>query len=206
MRRSLRRALLKYCGESSGFLFSWVFFFDRRFSAVLVVFSVLLSSPWAVGDTSIADITVGGIVPAYFSVTSRGLAQDLDLTPRVTVSNRTVATVHFKFNEDIQSLVVSSSTMSGAPEDAGGTPYAFGGGGTFRVGFKAGCATADPTYNTPFVLTNVGTDVKSALAGALINAGIEEDCELTTSYTGTNVGLPLAGRYEMAVRLTMISP
>lgn len=156
-------------------------------------------------STSIANITVVGYVPSFFSVTSIGQQSDIDLSPGVGVSNRTIGVLAFKYNENIQSLTISSDTASGAPEDVNGVPYAFGGTGDFQVAISNACATVDPTYNAPFALTNVGVDVRSALAGALVNAGIQEQCQVTATYTGTATTLPLAGRFEMRVVVTMVS-
>ena len=173
--------------------------------SVLALVALCLCPIWVVADTSIANITVVGHVPSFFSVTSIGQQVDLDLSPNVTVSNRTIGILAFKYNENIQSLNVASDTVSGAPEDSGGNPYQFGGTGDFFVGILAGCDTVDPTYNTPFVLTNVGVDIKSALSSALVLTGIQEECEVTASYSGTNTVLPLAGRFEMKIVVTMTS-
>lgn len=173
--------------------------------AFLASLLVFLPTNTHAGDTSIANIPVVGIVPAFFSVTSQGQPGELDLTPNSTVSNRLIGLLHFKFNENIQTLTVSSSTTSGAPEDSNNIPYQFGAGG-FKVAFRNGCQTVDPAYNIPFTLTNSGVDVKSVLASALISTGIEEDCQITASYTGTNVALPLAGRFAMNIVVTMVAP
>ena len=143
-------------------------------------------------DTSVATISVGGVVPTYFSVVTRGQPGDLDLTPNTVVSNRTIAVIHFKFNQNVSSMIISSSTATGFPEDSGGNSYPFGGVGGFKVAVKAGCQSVDATYNTPFTLTNAGVDVKSALASALVAQGIEEDCQIMASYTGTSINWQMA--------------
>lgn len=173
----------------------------------LVQLAVFTAQP-AFGDSSLANVEIVGVVPTIFTVAQRGQGAtgDLDLTPGVGVSNRTLALIHFKYNQNIQSLTVSSSTTSGFPEDASGNSYQFGGAGGFKVGFRTGCASVDPTYNTPFTLTAAGVDVKSALSANLVGQGIEEDCELTATYDGTTTALPLPGRYSMFVRVTMVAP
>ncbi len=171
----------------------------------MVTLSLIMPTAWA-GDTSIALLSVAGIVPTYFSVYIRGQPGDLDLTPKAVVNDHPIGLVHFKFNEDILSLTVSSSTATGFPEDASSNAYNFGGGAGFKVAFRAGCQTVDATYNTPFTLTAAGTDVKSATAAALTTFGIEEDCIVTATYQGTTVNLPLGGLYQMNVVLTMVAP
>jgi hypothetical protein len=151
-------------------------------------------------DSAIATFNVSGTVPAVFSVTTRGTPGDLDLSPKVTVNDRRIGLLHFKYNVNIASLTVSSNTASGGPE--GGTAYSFQGG--FKVSIGAGCSTVDPTYNTAFQLTQVGTDIKSVLSTTLVS-GIEEDCEILASWKGTNQALPLAGVYALNISVTMTS-
>lgn len=153
-------------------------------------------------DTAVALINVSANVPTIFSVTARGLPGDLDLTPNVIVNRRTLGLFHFKYNSDVVSLTISSDTLSGGPE-ASGVPYSFQGGG-FKVSIETGCQSVDASYNLPFTLSNTGTDIKSALSAALIT-GIEEDCALMASWTGTSQTLPKAGKYSMGITLTMVS-
>lgn len=155
-------------------------------------------------DTAIAMFELSGTVPSVFSVTTRGLPGDLDLTPNVTVNNRRIGLMHLKYNVNVASLTISSNTASGGPESTSGVAYTFQGAG-FQISIEPGCASVDATYNSPFTLTNMGTDIKSTLAGALINSGIEEDCEVLASWQGTSSKLPLAGVYKLAVTVTMVS-
>lgn len=155
-------------------------------------------------DTSIAVIELSGTVPTVFSVTTRGLPGDLDLTPKVVVDKRRIGLLHFKYNVNVATMVISSDTLSGGPESTSGAAYVFAGAG-FQVSFDATCTSVAPAYNSPFTLTNTGTDVKSALASALINSGIEEDCEVLASWQGTTSSLPLAGVYKLGVTITMTS-
>lgn len=152
-------------------------------------------------DTTIASFNISGTVPSYFSLTTRGIAGDLDLSPKVIVNNRRIGLMHFKYNANIASLTIASSTASGGPEGPSGT-YNFQGG--FKVSVAAGCVSVDPAYNTPFLLTAAGTDIKSAASTALTE-GVEEDCDLLASWKGTNVNLPLAGAYSLNVLATMVS-
>lgn len=152
-------------------------------------------------DTAIATFNISGTVPTYFSVTTRGTPGDLDLSPNVIVNNRRIGLMHFKYNTNVASLTVASSTASGGPEGPSGA-YNFQGG--FKVSVKAGCASADPAYNAAFVLTAGGTDIKSAGSAALTQ-GVEEDCEVLASWKGTNVSLPLAGVYTLNINVTMVS-
>jgi hypothetical protein len=176
--------------------------FNGRVTLTLIATIATLLQPTAfAADTAIATFNISGTVPTYFSVTTRGMPGDLDLSPRVVVSNRRIGLMHFKYNTNIASLTISSGTASGGPEGPSGA-YDFQGG--FRVSVGAGCLTVDPAYNAPFILTPGGTDVKSALSAAL-TSGIEEDCDLYASWTGTNQTLPLAGVYSLNITVTMVS-
>jgi hypothetical protein len=173
-----------------------------HFFVKLVAIIIFSTTPTAfAADTSIAGFNISANVPQFFSATTRGVPGDIDLSPNVVVNNRRIGLVHLKYNINVASLTISSNTASGAPQ-AGGVAYSFQGG--FKVAIAAGCASVDPTYNTPFVLTAAGTDVKSALSAALVT-GIEEDCDITASWVGTSSKLPLAGIYSMTVNVTMTS-
>ena len=155
-------------------------------------------------DTAFGYFNVSGTVPTFFSLTTRGVPGDLDLTPNVVVNNRAIGLMHLKFNVNMASLTVSSDTASGGPEATSGAVYNFQGAG-FGVSVNATCASVDAAYNAPFILTNAGTDIKSAAANVLVGSGIEEDCELYASWQGTSAKIPLAGAYALAITITMIS-
>jgi hypothetical protein len=175
-----------------------------KFTLSLVLSSCLLVCPASFANTSIAVITVAGVVPSIFSVTSVAQEADLDLSPGVVVSSRSIGLLHFRYNENLSSLTIASSTSSGAPEDTGGNPYQFGGSGDFKVAFQPTCATVANTYYTPFALTTVGTDVKS-VASTTLTTGVEEYCQLYASYQGMTTTMPIGGRFEMKIVLTMVS-
>jgi hypothetical protein len=174
----------------------------------ITIFSILsqIFAPYAfAADTAVATLNISGDVPTIFSVSARGMPGDLDLSPSVSVNNRLLGIMHFRYNVNVSSIKIASSTASGVPENATAVAYGFGGAG-FKVAFTAaGCSSVDATYNTPFPLVSgAGTDVKSAGSAAL-TAGVEEDCSLTASWAGTAATLPLAGKYSMVITLTMIS-
>ena len=155
-------------------------------------------------DTAVATLNISGDVPTIFSVSARGMPGDLDLSPSVSVSNRLLGILHFKYNVNVASLKIASSTTSGVPENGSGAAYGFG-AASFKVAFTAtGCTSVDATYNTPFLMVPAGTDVKSAGSAAL-TAGVEEDCSLTASWAGTTASLPLAGKYSVVITVTMVS-
>jgi hypothetical protein len=164
---------------------------------------IFLFIPSAFGaDTSIAEVEITSNVPVVFSVTARGQPGDLDLSPNVIVNNRLIGLLHFKYNVNVASLTISSSTASGGPVATSGAVYNFQGG--FKVSIPAPCASVDPSFNTPFILSNAGTDVKS-IGSTALTAGIEEDCSVAASWKGTNVGLPLAGVYKLSILVTFTS-
>ncbi|MGZ3746019.1 MAG: hypothetical protein ACXWRE_01710 [Pseudobdellovibrionaceae bacterium] len=177
-------------------------FIEQKLLSLILAFIFLLRPTAFAADTTIASFNVSGTVPTFFSATARGLPGDLDLTPNVVVNNRRLGLIHFKYNANVASLTISSNTPSGGPEGTGGA-YDFQGGG-FKISVAAGCATVDPAYNAPFVLTAAGTDVKSVASTALVT-GVEEDCDLFASWRGTNRSLPLAGVYSLNISVTMIS-
>lgn len=177
---------------------------------IMVVFIITmflaggLSRDAIAADTAIGYFNVSGNVPVFFSLTTRGIPGDLDLTPNVVVNNRPIGLLHLKYNVNVASLTISSDTASGGPESISGATYAFQGGG-FNVSFDPACTSVDPAYNAPFILTNAGTDVKSAGSAALVANGVEEDCEVFASWQGTAASLPLAGLYALSVTVTMVS-
>lgn len=177
------------------------FFYSSR----VVFFLVAFISAQTNGGTSITNISVVGVVPSFFSVTSAAQVTELDFGSAASAYNRVIGILRFKYNENVQSLDISASTASGLPEDSNGVPFQFGAGG-FQVAFNSGCVTVDPAYTVPFTLTNAGVDVKSALAAALMNQGVEEECQLLATYTsGLSGPLPRAGRFSMNIVVTMIS-
>ncbi len=175
--------------------------FKNNFAVFLLIMLVVLRPSAFAADTAIASFDLVSNVPTIFSVTAVGQPGDLDLSPNVIVNNRLIGLLHFKYNANIASLTISSSTPSGGPEGASGA-YNFQGG--FKVAVAAPCVSVDPAFNTPFTLTNIGTDIKSVASTALVS-GVEENCSVTASFKGTNVALPLAGVYTLSVKVTMIS-
>lgn len=156
-------------------------------------------------DTSVATLELSGNVPVVFSVTARGLPGDLDLTPGVIVNDRLIGLLHFKYNQDIDTLHFESSTASGMPENGTGA-YDFG--TNFTVSTTAGCFSVINTMTNVTLTDGGGTDYVSAEARDLANngnSGIVEDCQLTASWGGTAATLPLAGVYSMTITVTMVS-
>ena len=108
-----------------------------RLASLLSFFMASTLQPMANGaDTSTASFNISGTVPSYFSVSTRGIASDLDFSPNVIVNNRRIGLMHFKYNMNVASLTIASSTASGQPEGTTGT-YSFQGG--FKVAIAAGC-------------------------------------------------------------------
>lgn len=175
----------------------------RFYSWLLAVSLAMTPLKLYSADTAVGSFNISGTVPTFFSATTRGIPGDIDLTPNVVVNNRRIGLIHFKYNVNVASITISSSTASGGPEPSSGGTYSFQGGG-FKVSIRAGCASADAAFNTPFILTQAGTDVKSATSASL-TTGIEEDCEILGSWQGTSQALPLAGVYGLTINVTMIS-
>lgn len=172
----------------------------RQITLMVAVLSSVVAPVIAIAaDTAISTLNVSGNVPVVFSITTRGLPGDLDLTPGVDVNDRLLGLIHFKYNKDIANLNIKSDTTTGKPED-GGTAYSFGAGG-FNLKFGT-CASVGATWESNFTISNTDTDIKD---GTALTAGVEEDCSLMASWDGTTSALPLAGKYSMVITLTMIS-
>src|SRR5262249_40928929 len=159
-------------------------------------------------DTSIASVQMSGNVPTVFSVTARGLPGDLDLTPGVIVNDRLIAIFHFKYNEDIASLLLTSTSANGAPKN-GATAYPAGTAFTYKFGVCQ--AVKDAVGEVAFSIA-AGTSADFVeVAGQQpsgLGYGIEEDCQLTASWGGQAIvagHIPLAGVYSETLTLTMVS-
>ncbi len=176
--------------------------FDKFF--LYIAMGILLPTASTSADTAIAIFDLSGTVPAIFTASVRGLPGDLDLSPNVTVNNRRLGLLHLKYNINVASLIVASSTASGGPESTTGAVYTFQGSG-FQVSVNPACVSVAPAYHSPFTLTNAGIDIHSALSGNLVLSGIEEDCEVMASWQGTSQALPLAGVYKLGITVTMTS-
>lgn len=148
-------------------------------------------------------IQLSGNVAEVFQLQVRGVPGDLDLSPKSVITDRLLGLLHLKYNKPMTDFSLSADTASGLPEDANGTAIDQAVPMTFTV---QNCASADGTAvinatdwggSTPF--TVIAAD--AALAGA--STGIEEDCELRASWTGTDAALPLAGVYKMTITATI---
>lgn len=183
--------------------------FQKTIISTMLILTGFATSALA-ADTAIGNLNISGSVPTVFSITTRGIPGDLDLTPGVIVNQRLIGLMHFKFNVDAASITIASSTVSGQPEDASANAYSFS--SAFKVSVKGTCTTLNlAALGLPagVALTNAGTDYKSTIAASLITnvpvGGIEEDCQLTATWGGTTANLPLAGVYSMSIVITMVS-
>ncbi|MEZ0391963.1 MAG: hypothetical protein ACAH59_07095 [Pseudobdellovibrionaceae bacterium] len=189
-------------------------FLVKLLSAALL-FAAQLFMPMAAlaADTSIANLNISGNVPVIFSITARGYPGDLDLSGKVDVVDRLVGIFHFKYNVDLASLTLKSAEVDGVPSSTtgAGTGYSFGAGG-FQLKFGA-CTTILGTYKALFtpgvgagkVDIGTGVDIKDGATTVGMTQGREEDCTLGATWKGTNTTLPLAGKYTLALTMTMVS-
>lgn len=172
-----------------------------KFSRILITTAALTtalgsSMGWAIESTTGA-LQLSGSVPEIFSLQVRGVPGDLDLTPGTSVSDRLLAVLHIKRNMDVDTTFISSDTATGYPEN-GGTQAPMT---AFSV-TVANCTGI--TGATTAAQLALGTTDLSAGAPVALVAGIEEDCDLTGTWTTTAAGatFPLAGKF--AVTLTMV--
>ena len=185
---------------------------SRNFKLVIALLAIttqMLGQLALAADTSIASVQLSGNVPTVFSVTARGLPGDLDLTPGVVVNDRLLGIFHFKFNVDIASLLLTSTSATGTPMN-GATAYPAGTAFTYK--FAAGCAAVkDAVGEVAFsIAANTSADFVEDAANqpSTLGYGIEEDCQLTASWGGQAIvagQIPLAGVYSQTLTLTMIS-
>lgn len=179
-------------------------FFVALFAAIIQVVT-----PTAMAaDTSIATIQMSGNVPTVFSVTARGLAGDLDLTPGVIVNDRLLGILHFKYNVDIASILVTSDSATGTPMNGA---LAYPAGTAFTYKFSAGCSAIAALGEADFSIAG-GTSADfvpiAADQPSTLGYGVIEDCELTASWGGQTLAtgqIPLAGKYTQILTVTMVS-
>lgn len=160
-------------------------------------------------DTSIATIQMSGNVPTVFSVTARGLAGDIDLTPGVIVNDRLIGIFHFKYNVDIATLFLTSDSATGMPTTAGGTAYPAATAFTYK--FSTGCSAVNATGEAAFSIAASTSPALVPIAAeqpSTLTYGVIEDCQLTASWVGQAMAgghIPLAGVYSQLLTLTMVS-
>ena len=180
--------------------------FKLLMAAFIAAAQVVAPSAFA-ADTSIAAIEMSGSVPTVFSVTARGLPGDLDLTPGVVVNDRLLGIFHFKYNIDIASLKLTSSSATGTPMN-GASAYPAGTAFTYKFGT---CAAVNAVGTAAF---SIATSTSAELTGlaatqpVLLGHGLEMDCDLTASWGGQTITagqIPLAGKYSQTLTLTMVS-
>lgn len=181
----------------------------RLLVAAIVITSTALMRI-GMADTAIGTLNISGNVPAVFSLSVRGMPGDLDLSPGVTVTDRLMGIIHFKYNIDIGTIALTSDTASGVPENSSGVAYPFGGAGfTYKFGT---CTSIAATGQADFSIAAAGVSDNLVAAAAnqpsTLGYGIEEDCELMASWSGAaivNGRMPLADRYSAVLTLTMTS-
>jgi hypothetical protein len=180
------------------------------YKALIAACFIFFAAQMADADVAVGTLNISGNVPVIFSLTVRGLPGDLDLTPGVSVTDRLLGLIHFKYNMDIASLALTSSTASGVPENSSNVAYAFGGVG-FKYRFGA-CTTVVAAGQANFSIVAAGTSDNLQAAAAnqpsTLGHGVEEDCSLMASWGGATIvsgQLPLADRYSMTLTLTMTS-
>ena len=178
----------------------------KHFRQTLVTFLVILANayaPMAMADTSTASFTVTGNIPTIFSVTAVGYPGDLDLFGSTIVVNRLLGTFHFRMNEAPTSIKLSSAQTTGLPSTAANVAYTFT-AASFLLNMT-GCASVtvaafDPTAVGKLIGT-APVDVK----GAVPTTTIDEYCDVTASWTN-GATIPLAGKYNYALTMTMVAP
>lgn len=184
---------------------------SRNFKSLIAIFAIMsqMLTPAAMAaDTSIASLHMSGNVPTIFSVTVRGLPGDLDLTPGVIVNDRLLGIFHFKYNVNIATIALTSTSATGTPMN-GATAYPAGTAFTYK--FSAGCSAVNDTGEADFSIAASTSPALVPIAAeqpATLGYGVVEDCELTASWGGQTVlagQIPLAGKYTQTLTLTMVS-
>lgn len=188
-------------------------FYSNRIAALSLII-VLIFAPAKVGaapsDVTQGDLTISGSVPEIFNLQIRGVPGDLDLSPNVVVNNRPLGLIHLKYNIPLASFIIKSDSATGLPtlNGAGVTTAPFSTNMTITV---LGCSSVDAVNGTNITPANLGSgafDIKTTAAGffgAGFTQGIEEECQITASWVGTNTAIPLAGRYSMVLSVIITS-
>lgn len=183
-------------------------FLKLLFAYILIVVQLAIGPVAYAADTSIAGLSLSGNVPTIFSVVARGIPGDLDLTPGVIVNDRLLGIFHFKYNNDIASILLTSDSATGTPMN-GATAYPAGTAFTYK--FSAGCTPIVAAGEAAFSIA-LGTSADfvdvAASQPILQGHGFEEDCDLTASWGGQTIvagQIPVAGKYAMTLTLTMVS-
>lgn len=169
---------------------------------LLLAASLLASTfmPSAFAGTGGADgsVQLSGNVPEIFTLQSRGVPGDVDLSPGVVVTDRLLGIFHLKYNLPVGEFKIQTDTTSGLPEDSNGTPIDL----TTPMSYKMECTSAIATATTA-AEAGAGKDIKSAASALTGGVGIEEDCLLSGSWVGTSSALPLSGYYTMKISVTL---
>ena len=168
-------------------------------------------------DVVQGQINLSGNVPVFFELWVRGVPGDLDLSGFNDVNDRLLGILHVKYNQDIASLIVKSSTASGKLQNAG---VDWTGVMTYEaMGDAATCKTIGTTTAgvagtvvsiaaADIVSGGAGKDLHSVTAADLagtVSSGLEEDCSFTGTWDAPDVALPLAGVYKDVLTFTMTS-
>jgi hypothetical protein len=181
---------------------------NRIFLAALFAMMQVFSSTAMAADTSIATLIMSGNVPTVFSVTTRGLPGDLDLTPGVIVNDRLIGIMYFRYNVNIATIFLTSTSATGTPMNGAN---AYPAGTAFTYKFSAGCNAVNNTGEANFSIALGTSPALVPIAGeqpATVGHGFDEECQLTSSWGGQTLGagqIPLAGKYTQTLTLTMVS-
>lgn len=171
---------------------------------IIAILSVLFAPALAlavISDVSTGTLQISGYIPEIFSLQVRGVPGDLDFSPKVVVNNRLLALIHLKYNIPVASFELRSSTVSGLPENSQSAPVPL----ATPMSYLVTCISAVSTP-TPASVMYAGVDIKSAETLLLDGLGIEEDCRLTASWTGTDsTRIPAAGIYSEVLTLSITS-
>lgn len=156
--------------------------------------------------TSTASFTVYGVVPEVMSVTTETLTQELALEPGMKLSQKPIANLHFRYNNEAAAIVLSSSTESGSFENEFNKTFF---NNPIKIGVKGECGSLDAKALAKGIeLDSEGVDLKSERSSQLrkLNAGIEESCQLVASWNAeTQKRSTKKGVYAMDLIVTMVA-
>lgn len=165
--------------------------------AASLLASTFMPNAFAAGGAE-GSVQLSGNVPEIFTLQSRGVPGDVDLSPGVVVTDRLLGIFHLKYNLPVGEFKIQTDTTSGLPEDSAGTPIDL----ATPMSYKMACTSAVET-DTTATEAGAGKDIKSAAAALSGGVGIEEDCLLSASWVGTSSAIPLSGYYTMKISATL---
>ena len=177
----------------------------QKFVAILGIVILIPLRATTTTDTVSTTIEVSGYVPEHFSIRTTYVKPiDIEFGGTTESSDGTmINTIKFQYNVPVANILIASDTVTGQPETPTGRAISSI-GQSISFKFVQGCKSVESNFQQPFSVTSTGVDVKSSYAADPPEA-VEEECQIYAKWNGSRSSRPLAGRYSMAMKVTIIS-